>query len=574
MATAFKRGVMRARITALLLAFSLLPLFAAGYSTKEGWVLSSFLKGSYLLGAGSVRQALPYLEAAWGGSGRDPDIGQRLARAYFRAGKVDKCQGVVDDILSRRKDNFEALMLGAKLAYIRGQRKRARELLEAAAEQEPGSFEAQRLLGKVYLELGQDEQALAAYARSIAIDPQYPYLHYRYALLLKKFGKLEQAKSSLLTAIRLDPHLGEAVLELASIWVGEDRYAQAESLLVAFLTREPGSEEGVVGLARLYLREGKLDEGIRLLEKERREGGLGAEAQFLLGRFYVEAKEYEEAIDVLEGLFRREQNSPELARILGDVSLRAGRPERARKYYRQAIRLDPRDYRSYLGLFLGSTAKFVGENGKPIELPAEERGRALAKASQLVPPGDFEGNYLVGVAYQGADSLDKARLHLERAYKLDPENEAMLLALAGVEEQGKNFRRAEKYIKILYAKKPDDATVCNFYGYLLAEMAKELDKAEELVRKALRKDPQNGYYLDSLGWVYYMGGDYQKAVVELEKASARVSEDPVILEHLGDAYRALKRYRKALAAYEKSIELKKNDPLLERKIESTRKGLE
>jgi len=82
-------------------------------------------------------------------------------------------------------------------------------------------------------------------------------------------------------------------------------------------------------------------------------------------------------------------------------------------------------------------------------------------------------------------------------------------------------------------------------------------------------DPENGYYLDSLGWVYYQMGDYTRAVAELEKASRRVPDDPVILEHLGDAYRALRRFADAKAAYERSIALQDGNSVLLEKLQST-----
>ena len=76
----------------------------------------------------------------------------------------------------------------------------------------------------------------------------------------------------------------------------------------------------------------------------------------------------------------------------------------------------------------------------------------------------------------------------------------------------------------------------------------------------------------SLGWVYYMRGDYDKALIELEKATEIIKNDPIMLEHLGDAYRALKRYRKALAAYEQSKKLQGLNTELLQKIESAKKG--
>ncbi len=73
-------------------------------------------------------------------------------------------------------------------------------------------------------------------------------------------------------------------------------------------------------------------------------------------------------------------------------------------------------------------------------------------------------------------------------------------------------------------------------GYLLAQRRKDLAEAERLVLRALELRPDTGAFLDSLGWVYFQRGEYQRAVEALERASLLEPDEPVILEHLGDAY--------------------------------------
>ena len=102
---------------------------------------------------------------------------------------------------------------------------------------------------------------------------------------------------------------------------------------------------------------------------------------------------------------------------------------------------------------------------------------------------------------------------------------------------------------------PRNAAALNYLGYTLADMGVQLDEAERLIRRALELQPNDGIYIDSLGWVYYQRGDYQRAVEQLERAVELAGEDPTIVEHLGDAYQrlgqsdaALRLYRDALAA--------------------------
>jgi len=87
-----------------------------------------------------------------------------------------------------------------------------------------------------------------------------------------------------------------------------------------------------------------------------------------------------------------------------------------------------------------------------------------------------------------------------------------------------------------------------------------------MIRKALAKRPDDGYIIDSLGWVFYKKGDFNAALQEIQRASSLMPEDPTIHEHLGDIYSALKDYNKALLHYEKSVTLEK-DPSKKNSIE-------
>ncbi|HSQ85163.1 MAG TPA: tetratricopeptide repeat protein, partial [Desulfobacterales bacterium] len=83
-----------------------------------------------------------------------------------------------------------------------------------------------------------------------------------------------------------------------------------------------------------------------------------------------------------------------------------------------------------------------------------------------------------------------------------------------------------------------------------------------------KEKPNDGYITDSLGWVYFKKGLYEKAVEYLEKAVSLVPNDPIILEHMGDAYFKISQKEKALQFYKRSLSNKKKDTSgLEKKIQ-------
>jgi tetratricopeptide (TPR) repeat protein len=121
---------------------------------------------------------------------------------------------------------------------------------------------------------------------------------------------------------------------------------------------------------------------------------------------------------------------------------------------------------------------------------------------------------------------------------------------------------------------PTHAQALNYLGYTYAELGTNLDEAESLIKRAIEQEPDDGYIIDSLGWVYYKKGFYKKAIEFLEDATRLVPDDPTILEHLGDAYMKVDNLKKGLEYYNKALEKKEEDTkALEQKIQSVEKQL-
>ncbi len=100
-----------------------------------------------------------------------------------------------------------------------------------------------------------------------------------------------------------------------------------------------------------------------------------------------------------------------------------------------------------------------------------------------------------------------------------------------------------------------------------------MDEALAYLKQALEINPNNGYYLDSLGWIYYKQGKYRQALKVLKKAVENLEKpDAVVLTHMGDAYAALRRYKKAAETYENSLKMERN-PAVEKKLRDAKKKI-
>jgi Flp pilus assembly protein TadD len=128
-----------------------------------------------------------------------------------------------------------------------------------------------------------------------------------------------------------------------------------------------------------------------------------------------------------------------------------------------------------------------------------------------------------------------------------------------VYDKNKQKQASMQMMRKVIALDPKHANALNYLGYTYADLGENLDEAERLILEAMKHKPEDGYITDSLGWVYYQKGDYEKALEQLKKAVELVPDDPVILEHLGDTYLKLNDREKALEYYRKSLDLKTKD---------------
>jgi tetratricopeptide (TPR) repeat protein len=535
--------------------------------------MTLFSQGVLLLEQGQADDAVPPLYQAWQLSNHDPNVGERLAEAYYSSRDVTRADQIAGEVLKARPGSLTMLHMKARLALARGDVKGSIGFLETARTAAPGSIETERMLASLYAENGDTDKALASMERCIRMEPDVSDLQTTYGEMLLAAGRADDAEAAFKVALAIDDSDVGAVENLVDLYQSQQRKNDAIAVLESYVNVPGAALAARLRLAQAYADAGRDKDAIALLESARKEGESTDETELLLGRVYFEAGRYADAKRVFLALYKKSATSPELARILGDLSLKTNDVPGARTYFDKAITLNPDDYRSYLALFFAQSDKFAAKEGARIKMSAREAADLLAHAALKAPRDDVDAQFSVGMAYSSIDSLDTAREHLARAAELEPERQDILFNLASSYEKLHRYDDAEHTLIDLHRLAPDDPAVCNFYGYLLAVMSKDLERAETLVKHALEKDPNNAYYIDSLGWVYYQRGDYANAVSQLERAVKIIKEDPTMLEHLGDAYSGLSRFKDALAVYRHSSRLQSN-PGLREKIESTQRRLQ
>lgn len=139
---------------------------------------------------------------------------------------------------------------------------------------------------------------------------------------------------------------------------------------------------------------------------------------------------------------------------------------------------------------------------------------------------------------------------------------------AALERQGLIDDAAEQFQRCI-GLDPEHAEAHNYLAYMWAAADLNLERARQLIQRALKIDPDNGAYLDTLGWIDYRQGRYGEALKNLERAQRLVPDDPTVQEHIGDTHAALGDFESAIRCWRRALKLDPGNTAVAKKIDET-----
>ena len=276
-----------------------------------------------------------------------------------------------------------------------------------------------------------------------------------------------------------------------------------------------------------------------------------------LARCYVATDQTDKAISALEGLIKANPVDAQAYETLAKLYESSGQPDKAIADYEQSLLINPNYVEGYENVTNLLVQQHQAEKAIPILADARKRF-----------PGQPVFSFLLAM------TLERAKQHqpsLEMYETTETEAQQAMPALLDsrfyfefgeAAEQGGLYDRAGTLLKKALALEDDGkrvALMSNYLGYMWVDHNLNLEEGGDLIKRALEIDPDNGAYLDSLGWYYYRTNKFEDAVAELTKAIAATKpEDETVAEvygHLGDAYAKLNNTAKALEAWQKAADL-------------------
>jgi tetratricopeptide (TPR) repeat protein len=415
----------------------------------------------------------------------------------------------------------------------------ALEAFRKARRYAPSDVALARQMMDLLIQIGKYDEAIEVYDQLAAETGTEPEAWLQY--LAEKIPEKEQN--------RLTDHLEALVREqpqspvfyyaqLGSLYIGEHKNQEAEAVLLKALEKYPNDNRLHIVLGYLNLKQERYDEAYTTLERVRAES---PEAEwsanpFFLFNFLVSAQKsghLEKAAEILVAIYTNNpvvlnqymlsllteqtpvstENAIELLNVFRTLS-----PEASEALY-------------YLMVLQAEQKEYV----KAIE---------TAQQFETLAQKNSNTNLINGRFYYQYASLYERTGQLEAAEKL--------------------FLKA-----IDLGDKTIAASAQNYIAYMWAERGEKLDTGLELIQKALAVEPENGSFLDTLGWIYYMQGRYAEALMELQKARSFIEDDASIWEHLGDTYLKLGNRDAASKHWEKALELAPDSKQLIERLRTT-----
>jgi len=504
-----------------------------------------------------LQKAIEHLEALTRISPADTNSWLTLGRAYRMNNQGAKAEEAFRNVLHTDPNSKEGLAGMAQLYFEQGEYDQALDLLKKLPE---GDMDPSLLgmLGFAYSQTHDYGNAVATYEKALGQDPDNLELRRFYAEALIGDGKRDAARAELQKILNADPEDGYTYLHLGQLDRQEGRFEQARQEFERAKTLLPDNAEVPFQQAQLEDLLGNQDKSIEILKglvksSEKPEGQytpseahIHAVALERLALVYRAQNKFDQALEAFRQIVALDGNEAAGGeRWIIDTLRQNHEYPKALAEADAALQKFPND-RSLRVM----RAFIVGDQGHP-----DEAVKDLQTLLNNIP-ADRDTYLSIGQVWLQAKRYPEAETALKKSLELTPSADDQVAAffmLGSVYERQKQYDLAEEQFKKVLGVDPLNASASNYLGYMLADRGIRLDESLKYIKKAIDLEPNNGAYIDSLGWVYFKMSRYDLAEPNLERASHLMSTDPTVLEHLGRLYLKMGKVAQAEEAWERAI---------------------
>ncbi len=501
--------------------------------------------GSYLAGAHAQRRrdyaaAADYLSSALEIDSENKRLRRRTFIAMLASGRVDKAielaEGILDADTGARLAALSIAVRDAKSGRFDAMEKRLRELPRRGVN----TYLLPLLLSWPIAAQGRTEDAIKE-LEPLAGKSDLAVLHDLHAGLIEDMaGNKKAAEKAFISAAGPDAPL-RIVLALGSLYERMGRNTDAKAVYSKYITANPDTQIFDAALKRIEAGGSAVPLVANHLE------GL-AEAFFNMAGTVTQGRSIEFALLYGRLALYLRPDFPVAQLLVAGILETLGRSAEAVAVYDTIDRKSPFWWNARLRK--ASALDSLDRVDDAIKLLSGMASEDQARTDVLITLADMlrgKKRYL-----QSADIYSQA---LGRISKLSKRHWSLLYARGISLERSKKWGQAEKDFLNALQLYPDQPYVLNYLGYTWVDQGVNLERAQDMIRRAVKLRPNDGYIVDSLGWVLYRLGDFAGATKHLERAVELRPEDPTINDHLGDAYWKVGRVTEAMFQWRRALSL-------------------
>jgi tetratricopeptide (TPR) repeat protein len=486
---------------------------------------------------------------------KDLDSWVMLGRLHKVAQNSVEAEKAYKKVLDTDPANEDALTGLAMVYGDLGDNKKAVELLKQLADKNPTSRSLQALAG-AYEQMREFGPAAETLRRALELNPanatDVKRAMAQDLLFAEQFPAALKVYEELVAE---DPSDASSYLRMSQIYRQQRDFAKAREASDKARSIEPTNLEIRYNEVSILEAEGKTPQAIQLLK------------------------------DILSGSAKRSYNQAERASRVGLLERLArlnrsiDQVDAAVDAFRQMVDLDPqlgpRAEAEIIDAYRAGKqfSKAEQEADAAIKKSPSDRTLVMVRATLLADMGkidaaaadvkkllngkdDRQTQMSLAEIYEKGKRWNDTAKALDAAEKLSESQQDKVdiwfMRGAMLEKQKKLDASEAEFRKVLAAV-PDHASALNYLGFMLADRNIRLQESLDMINKALEKEPNNGAYLDSLGWVLFRLGRLPEAEENIRRALEYVPLDPSIHDHMGDILMKQAKVKEAIAQWEASL---------------------
>ncbi len=482
--------------------------------------IEHYLRARLASEAGDHDDAVRELRLAIAASPDDAELAIAAGEELLAAGHVEDARSEADRAVLRWPREVRGWRLLGLARQRLGDLVGARTAFTRAAAADPDDAGSYLLLAEVDVKLGDEAGALAVYRDLVVHVPGSADGHLELGRALLANGEARAATPELERAVSLDPDDIDARVALADAYQQSNRAGDAQDTLREALDRsnnDPGVGERLVHVLLERGDRAAASAVLASLDDDHRE----PMTRLRLAYFFLQLHDATSALHIVGSVLAREPARWPAQILAARALLQLGRRDEA---LARCVAVPPDANEDYITA-RALAGDIVARAGAP------QRGLELVNQGLAIYP-DEPGLIVEEAALvEKLGDMAKARALLAAAGEHSPYDESVIYARASLEDRNGQPGLAIAIMQTLLDRDPKNVLALNFIGYSYADRGVELDTAERYLRRAAELKPDDGFVLDSLGWLSFRRGHLDDAAATIERADRLAPYEPEVLFH-------------------------------------------